>query len=181
MKTPHCQAADDTALAIPDDVRKAIHEGCSGGWINAVTQNLHQCFCVCHIGKPLVTIDEGPFPVLDPDEGPGADQPTEAPKKGTKSPPTVQNATNRRCEHCGEPCRARFLPGHDAKLKSMLAADALDGSSQATAELIARGWLRLVKTDGLSRETLWRAKIHLSHESPEDLIQRRVAERRGAA
>ena len=42
------------------------------------------------------------------------------------------------CEHCGERTGGgRFLPGHDAKLKSMLSAD---DSDEAVAEQIIRGW-----------------------------------------
>lgn len=45
------------------------------------------------------------------------------------------------CECCGEPTRGgRFLPGHDARLKSRLRKASAEGDVEATSELELRGW-----------------------------------------
>lgn len=41
---------------------------------------------------------------------------------------------------CGAEVKRRFLPGHDAKLKSRLLTEAREGSEAAAAELQRRGW-----------------------------------------
>lgn len=55
--------------------------------------------------------------------------------------PRVPRSTVGACECCGESTRGgRFLPGHDAKMKSRLRAAAKEGDQQAVAELERRGW-----------------------------------------
>lgn len=57
--------------------------------------------------------------------------------------PSVLKVESRPCEcGCGAMTRrgSRFLPGHDAKLKSRLRKAAAEGDAQARKELIARGW-----------------------------------------
>jgi len=57
-------------------------------------------------------------------------------------------ADPRLCEcGCGSPVRRRFLPGHDARLRSRLLADARTGDA-ARAELQRLGWLHLLEEDG---------------------------------
>jgi hypothetical protein len=47
------------------------------------------------------------------------------------------------CECCGEPTRGgRFVPGHDAKLASILRAKVKGGDQDAYEELKRRGWLK---------------------------------------
>jgi hypothetical protein len=43
---------------------------------------------------------------------------------------------------CGQIVKRRFLPGHDAKLKSRLNSELLEGSEAARRELGRRGWLK---------------------------------------
>ena len=46
---------------------------------------------------------------------------------------------------CGEPTNGgRFRPGHDAKLKSQLIAEALGSSKRAATKLEALGWTRFL-------------------------------------
>lgn len=45
---------------------------------------------------------------------------------------------------CGRPVKRRFLPGHDAKLKSRLVKEARDGSTAALDELRRYGWEHFV-------------------------------------
>lgn len=52
------------------------------------------------------------------------------------SPPTGRKC---RCG-CGAPVARRFLPGHDAKLKSRLVKEARNGSEAARQELREEGW-----------------------------------------
>lgn len=71
---------------------------------------------------------------LDPDEIDEFDRPQE--KK-----PRVPRPAVGACECCGEATKGgRFLPGHDARLKSKLRKEAKDGSVEARAELERRGW-----------------------------------------
>lgn len=42
---------------------------------------------------------------------------------------------------CGADVSREFLPGHDAKLKSRLVNEALEGSTEAEAQLRERGWM----------------------------------------
>lgn len=72
-------------------------------------------------GVPLDEIDEFARPV----------------EKKARQPRPATGA----CECCGEPTRGgRFLPGHDARLKSRLRKAARDGDPQAAGELEQRGW-----------------------------------------
>ena len=64
-------------------------------------------------------------------------------KKARKRPPAGKKG---QCEHCGAPTGGRFAVGHDAKLKSELAAAANGGDASAWAELLIREWTHVVKT-----------------------------------
>lgn len=71
---------------------------------------------------------------LDPNEIDEFDRPLE--RKPRQPRPTVGS-----CECCGEPTRGgRFLPGHDARLKSRLRKAAQGGDMDAATELEQRGW-----------------------------------------
>ena len=72
---------------------------------------------------------------LDPDEiDDEFDRPLE------KKPRTPRPSVGA-CECCGEPTKGgKFLPGHDAKMKSRLRAAAKQGDLGAQAELEQRGW-----------------------------------------
>lgn len=49
--------------------------------------------------------------------------------------------TGRKCGcGCGAPVKRKFLPGHDAKLKSRLLKEARDGSGEAKRNLEEWGW-----------------------------------------
>jgi predicted nuclease with RNAse H fold len=84
----------------------------------------------------------------DPIEGvivvPVADLPTDPfrPRMPIKSSGSLdQNGNQRMCRcGCGASVRRRFLPGHDAKLKSHLLRRAREGDQEATDELLALGW-----------------------------------------
>jgi hypothetical protein len=56
------------------------------------------------------------------------------------SPPTGRKC---RCG-CGSDVKRRFLPGHDAKLKSRLVKEARNGSEAAREELIEEGWEKFI-------------------------------------
>lgn len=63
-------------------------------------------------------------------------------KKNTKRSAPVRPKTGS-CECCGEPTRGgRFLPGHDAKLASLLKQRVRDGDDEAYSEMKQRGWLK---------------------------------------
>lgn len=142
MKLAPCQKADSTAIAIPDGAREHLHAMCPGAYITPGGE-VRRCGCECH---PAITDTalaalalEKVLPVVE--EPPAADAPEAAPrgrKKARKRAPG-------RCEHCGAPTGGRFAVGHDAKLKSELAAAASGGDAEAVAELILRDWWRLTK------------------------------------
>ena len=68
---------------------------------------------------------------------------------GTKGVRQARPAADPRlCEcGCGSPVRRRFLPGHDARLRSRLLAQARAGDA-ARAELEQLGWLHFLEEDG---------------------------------
>lgn len=58
---------------------------------------------------------------------------------------TTHPPTGRTCAcGCGRPVRRRFLPGHDAKLKSRLVKEARSGSEAALQNLREHGWEHFV-------------------------------------
>lgn len=62
----------------------------------------------------------------------------ERPEEKKPRPPRLSVGV---CECCGEATRGgRFLPGHDARLKSKLRAAAKTGDVEAATELESRGW-----------------------------------------
>jgi hypothetical protein len=68
------------------------------------------------------------------------DEVTEVPKTDRVVP-----LQGRECEcGCGAAVRARFLPGHDARLKSQLVREARAGDIEAKLRLERLGWLRFL-------------------------------------
>lgn len=64
---------------------------------------------------------------------------TEVQRPVRQDPPAPGNG--RRCGcGCGKPVKRRFLPGHDAKLKSRLLKEARGGSEAAKRNLEENGW-----------------------------------------
>lgn len=58
---------------------------------------------------------------------------------------SVSPPTGRKCRcGCGSPVKNRFLPGHDAKLKSRLVKDARSGKEAAKQELEELGWTKFI-------------------------------------
>lgn len=54
---------------------------------------------------------------------------------------TTSPGNGRKCRcGCGSDVKRRFLPGHDAKLKSRLVEEARNGSDAARQELREEGW-----------------------------------------
>jgi hypothetical protein len=53
---------------------------------------------------------------------------------------------------CGAEVKSRFLPGHDAKLKSRLVTQGLDGDPAAVKELRKRKWQAHLEKARASRE-----------------------------
>lgn len=158
MKCHQCQIASRMSVALGDEARAAMHRRCPGAY-RTPDGEAHLCDCDCHrpeSGSFIVDVDEaakGPLPVLDPSlEGSPAGEDSR-PKKGQKAP---QRGTHvgRRCECCGAASRSRFLPGHDAKLKSKLFRAAKTGSLAAVLELEVRDWLRLVKYEEIPDDGL---------------------------
>lgn len=86
-----------------------------------------------------------------------------------------RRATGNSCEcGCGGTTGGgRFLPGHDAKLKSQLVKAALSGDSNATADLERRGWTKFLEK---AREKANRPKGEARQKRTED-DQQRAAEK----
>lgn len=64
---------------------------------------------------------------------------------GQNTPVPSRPPTGRKCRcGCGSPVARRFLPGHDAKLKSYLVKEARAGRAAARAELRELGWEHFV-------------------------------------
>ena len=84
-----------------------------------------------------------------------------------------------RCEHCGEPCRGRFVVGHDAKLKSELTRAARAGDSDAVAELIVRDWWRLVKEGSVPEGVVEQGRFKAQGACGRALVAERNAIRAG--
>ena len=58
-----------------------------------------------------------------------------------------------KCEcGCGAEVKSRFLPGHDAKLKSRLVNQALEGDGAAARELRKRNWSAHLEKARASRD-----------------------------
>lgn len=138
MITPDCELAGRVDVALGEAARERLHRRCPGAY-RTPAGGAHECGCACHRESvDLAAATKGRLPIVDP---PPADRP-ETVDKGRKR--AAGTPPRGRCECCGEPCRARFLPGHDAKLKSRLTRDAAAGDVEASAELWVRGWMRLV-------------------------------------
>lgn len=66
---------------------------------------------------------------------------------------------------CGAPVARRFLPGHDARLKSALTARSLQGDQAAILAMAAEGWAHYLPASLLSTvpTRLGRGRAHLAH------------------
>lgn len=143
-----------------------MHSRCPGAF-RRPDGVVEACDCGCHHSNPidLVAAAKGRLPVLDPSpEGQpagGDSRPEKGQKEASKTP--SRPGVGRRCECCGAGSRSRFLPGHDAKLKSKLFKQAKTGSDRAALELELRGWLRLVKYEQIPEPTLERALVRAKH------------------
>jgi hypothetical protein len=88
-----------------------------------------ECADVTDCGRAILERGARPavvVPVRPPKASPAPQKEPVGPKGG-------------RCHCCGETTRGgRFLPGHDAKLKTALTAGAVAGDAAATRELLAR-------------------------------------------
>lgn len=148
MKTPSCVAADDSVVQVSDGTRQRLHGRCPGAY-RSPDGEAHACSCECHGGAGVPQDHESAsLPTLAP-VGPDArGEGLEAERRPKRAP----ESTNR-CACCGRPCKSRFLPGHDAKLKSRLYAAAKQGDAYAWAELALRGWSRLGKISEVERQT----------------------------
>jgi len=126
--TPHCASAAKAtgAFALEPRALEELHASCPGGYVTRDGKR-HGCGCSCHVpvGVPLPVVDDAP--------------------QGRKPAGPAKRSRvdeNNHCEHCGAPCKRRFVVGHDAKLKSELARAIRAGGDEATkalAECIARG------------------------------------------
>lgn len=164
MKTRRCQTAEHVAEA----ARAGIHAGCPGAFRDP-QGGLHPCTCECHgAGVDLEDVGKGRLPVQGVDPGDGAESARQDRKKAEKRPTGA-------CECCGAPCRGRFLPGHDAKLKSLLTKLAVAGSVEAWAELVVRDWARLVKNPNVSSRT--KAMGEVWAQAGQELVDARVESR----
>lgn len=78
----------------------------------------------------------------DPVEGcPGCSPPQISVREPRAPRVDKQAPTGRLCGcGCGHPVSRRFLPGHDAKLKSRLLREARAGSEEAKQSLRENGW-----------------------------------------
>lgn len=149
MRTHDCHAATNPKVAIREEVRGALHARCPGAYLTPEGA-VKRCDCSCHgpsgIGaEALEATKHVTLDVLTPHDReaePNPIRPKKGPKEASKTP-------QRRCEHCGAPCRGRFAVGHDAKLKSELTRAAREAGADGPAtdawvELLLRDWARLV-------------------------------------
>lgn len=176
MKTHDCHAASRTAIPLRDDVKAKLHARCPGAY-RTPDGELRRCDCACHgeggISDEALEATKGlRLNVLEPDAPSAASDPARS-KKGRKE---ASSTPSNKCEHCGAPCRGRFVVGHDAKLKSELTRAARGGDAGAWAELRQRDWARLVNPSSVPTE------VRLAGESlsmDPGLTARRNAERAG--
>lgn len=132
--TVWCVGADNEAFAVAQELRDGLHARCPGAY-RTPSGEVRACGCRCHeLPVDLAEAAKGRLPIVDPPPADGPDLVDKGRKRAEKTAPRG------RCEHCGEPCRARFLPGHDAKLKSDLAVAAMGGDVESAAELWLRAW-----------------------------------------
>lgn len=170
MITHECSTARRGQVAMSEEARDRLHGRCPGAYLTTEGE-VRPCGCECHgEGVDLGEAAKRPLSVLNPPpRGEGPDEETKARKR-----PDV--ASKGYCEHCGAPCNGRFLPGHDAKLKSQLAHAASKWhDAEAWAELIQRDWARLVKVP-VSATTQYEGRRYAKLEP--GLTERRNRERR---
>lgn len=144
MRTEDCELACSTAIALNQKTIDKLHAGCPGGFRDPEGW-AHPCDCKCHAGVILDLNADSVLPVRTvPVSAP-------APVDPPQNRAAPARAGGRRCLcGCGEEVSptARFRPGHDAKLKSRLVADAREGINP-TADLARRrleelGWSHFI-------------------------------------
>lgn len=143
MKTHDCSLACNDSIAITNDMRDRLHMRCPGAYRTSASGALGWCDCLCHDDQ---TRDEGAMRSMElPLISEGAVY-GHSPSPGEKDRPEAlvappRPATGRQCGcGCGSPVARRFLPGHDAKLKSRLVKEARSGSKAARENLREHGW-----------------------------------------
>jgi hypothetical protein len=82
----------------------------------------------------------------------------------TAAKPKAKGPTACMCG-CGAMAQSRFLPGHDARLKSRLINEALGGSKSAEAELGKLGWTQFLAKSKGSRAAKAEAKAKREKEA----------------
>lgn len=191
MKTKQCEVATNAALAASDTFRESMHEACAGAYRLAPTMKIYACGCSCHVGTSTKVWDSddpsvtASLPIL---VAPAAEPPDPTPE-GRKKPTKRPKADHRgglprnKCEcGCGGLTGGRFVPGHDAKLKSELIRKARGGDPRAWAEIVLRKWDRLFKSDESRPEP---RTVKLAYETvldkpdQEAWLRERVKSRRG--
>lgn len=187
MRTHDCHAATNPRVAIREELQGALHARCPGAYLTPEGA-VKRCDCSCHGPSGIsagaleatkhVTLD-----VLTPHDREAEPDPIR-PKEGSKE---ASRTPQRRCEHCGAPCRGRFAVGHDAKLKSELARAARSGRPSGVAvdawvELLLRDWARLVTGVPAGVREAGDAKLRLMSRADRDGFQRgRTAARQSRA
>lgn len=139
MKTHSCAAATDSRIVLVGaETQKALHEKCPGFYRQAPTMVIEHCTCSCHAGLPpgehIIPAD---LPIMEAIS-------TEAPEASAQDRKKPRKRSTGTCEHCGGPTGGRFMPGHDAKLKSELLGGARRHErSDDWLELLIRDWARI--------------------------------------
>lgn len=111
-------------------------------------------------------IASGKVPILNHDPLKGGDNMATDTK--TAKARTKKTAPKTKAQKCSDGCGGmtkggRFLPGHDAKLKSRLIGSAASGSAKAVDELKKLGWERYIpkpaaSTNGSTKKASTKAK-----------------------
>lgn len=168
--TPACTNAVDKTPALGELAARTLHRLCPGAGRTRGGE-VRVCGCRCHsrhrgrFEAPRETDFEGvALPIIEDSTAPPAPV---VPIKSAKA------AERGRCEHCGAPCRGRFLPGHDAKLKGELVRRGRRNDPYALAELHLRGWRRLHESPG--NTAIERHALELAEQEGWDLVYGAIA------
>jgi hypothetical protein len=127
--------ASSRTIALLEAARSELHGGCPGAF-RTPDGAVHPCGCHCHADVNLAEASKSAaLPVLDfpPTE------PARALSVAQRRPLVASQSGFCECG-CGDRCARRFLPGHDAKLKSRLSKEATAGDLSAATEIQRRGW-----------------------------------------
>lgn len=145
MKGPDCGVATNKAIHTSSETRDWLHAKCPGAMYDEAG-DFHWCDCPCHHtlvrDEAVARLQSLPVvPVTVPVAEPSAAD------RNRSVPVNVPSVGTRVCGcGCGAQVgpKARFRPGHDAKLKSRLVALARHGDSHqallAREQLEALGW-----------------------------------------